>query len=49
MRKLPSSLPYVFDSDCLASFLWVKRVDVLYALFAARSPCLTWCSASSAT
>jgi len=36
MRKLPSSPPYVFDNDCLASFLWVKRVDVLYALFAGQ-------------
>lgn len=33
MRKFPSDIPYVFDNDCLASFLWVNRIDLLHNLF----------------
>ncbi|MGB9894152.1 MAG: hypothetical protein ACPLRA_07025 [Candidatus Saccharicenans sp.] len=32
MRHFPSETPYVFDNDCLASFLWVKRMDILNVL-----------------
>ncbi|MEW6183588.1 MAG: hypothetical protein AB1500_10515 [Bacillota bacterium] len=30
VREIP---PYVFDNDCLSSFLWVKRLDILSSLF----------------
>jgi len=33
MRKFSSDIPYVFDNDCLASFLWIKRTDILQNLF----------------
>ena len=33
MRKFPSDIPYVFDNDCLASFLWFRRIDLLQNLF----------------
>lgn len=33
MRQISSSPPYVFDNDCLSSFLWVKRTDILNVLF----------------
>lgn len=26
-------LPIVFDNDCLASFLWVRRTDLICSLF----------------
>lgn len=28
-----SDPPFVFDNDCLSSFLWVKRTDLLVSLF----------------
>lgn len=33
MRKISPVTPYVFDNDCLASFLWVRRTDLLRNLF----------------
>lgn len=33
MRKFSSKIPYVFDNDCLSSFLWVKKTDILQSLF----------------
>ncbi|MEW6276708.1 MAG: hypothetical protein AB1556_16570 [Bacillota bacterium] len=33
MRQFPCNPPYVFDNDCLASFLWVKRPDILTKIF----------------
>lgn len=33
MPRMLSKPPYVFDNDCLASFLWVKRTDLLNKLF----------------
>ncbi|OIQ59766.1 hypothetical protein MOTE_10220 [Moorella thermoacetica] len=33
MRPFSSKTPYVFDNDCLASFLWVQRIDILKSLF----------------
>lgn len=26
-------LPIVFDNDCISSFLWIKRLDIINALF----------------
>jgi predicted nucleic acid-binding protein len=26
-------LPIIFDNDCLSSFLWIKRLDIINALF----------------
>ena len=28
-----TKLPLVFDNDCLSSFLWVKRTDIIKQLF----------------
>lgn len=25
--------PVIFDNDCLASFLWVRRTDILHSLY----------------
>jgi len=26
-------LPIVFDTDCISSFLWIKRLDIINNLF----------------
>jgi predicted nucleic acid-binding protein len=33
VRVVPETPPYVFDNDCISSFLWVKRLDILLSLF----------------
>lgn len=33
MKQFLFNPPYVFDNDCLASFLWVKRLDILTIMF----------------
>lgn len=32
-RKWSLKLPIVFDTDCISSFLWIKRLDIVNALF----------------
>jgi len=26
-------LPVIFDTDCISSFLWIKRLDIINTLF----------------
>ena len=32
-RKWSLRLPVVFDTDCISSFLWIKRLDIVKNLF----------------
>lgn len=32
-RKWSLKLPIVFDTDCISSFLWIKRLDIINTLF----------------
>ena len=31
-----TNLRLVFDNDCLASFLWIRRIDILETLYKSR-------------
>jgi hypothetical protein len=36
MRTFKLSPPIVFDTDCISSFLWAKRTDILQFLFSGK-------------
>lgn len=32
MRLISNTSPFLFDTDCICSFLWAKRMDILYQM-----------------
>ncbi|UYZ22023.1 hypothetical protein [Mesobacillus jeotgali] len=33
MRSISEIPPFIFDTDCISSFIWARRLDVLYSIF----------------
>lgn len=33
MRPISDTSPFLFDTDCISSFLWATRLDILYQLY----------------
>ncbi|CAM4322086.1 hypothetical protein L1N85_15290 [Paenibacillus alkaliterrae] len=36
MRSVSSISPFLFDTDCISSFLWANKLDILYQLYAGQ-------------